>query len=886
MAGDDLDGDSTDEVTLEEQTLDADADDGASIEITGNLPTEATVRIEPVTLDREALDRRLGKAVVDGIDSIVIYDISILLDGEEWEPDDTVQVAIHNPAVCPLDGDEDAEPVEVDLDHLVAVHLEENGASQDDDADEATSEEESAPDNDNEDQTETEDESQDENTSETGDDTAATVINTDYGTATILDTTASGDTITFETDSFSEYGFITYTVDYYYNSAEYHQDGGSTMSLSDLLEALSIDVDLMDITDVTFTDSSLLGVERDGDDWNLISLLPFDTEETLTLTLADGDPITIETRDSHAYPRYEVDNSDMKAFAGEIKNDEGNNYIGRYNIFGGGNGIAATLTPQEGYDGGTWGYDGTDSQDCLYNLKTYRVDEYGNMSQDKKNSNYVSTSVGTITWDGSLERAYFSFGYLATFGSNSRKLVVKVTGPQDGTRTITIYPKSKDWNDDRPDAYVGSNLDWSYLTFDATTFVEQEGTGLYTVQVTATGSGSGDDRLGDMGWTIYGVSYDPDQDYNTIIAGSIGEFKNNASNPAKATFSPAITPSGAGKVWYNVQGGETRNGSTDQDYLLVTKQGGGSIYLGDGSNGSVKVTTNGNTWQTNDIARPNEYQTPPDTDASGKAYAKFSNQFSFAMGEFDSMSSVPINGIRKTISAGTDAFGSIMLMARISSSGSNPIITKRLDIPYSDDVDRIKNGLNGNTLPFRFEMEFLSMEELATNATTPMPDGYDKSTYETTGKYIYTVNIARDKIADAYAQTLTPDFTTALMDAGQTTKRIYRYKVTEVNDKAENWTYDTTAYYLEFTVEPYDTSTAVHTISYKWTDEDGNEFPKNASGEYTTAGIFKNTYATDHIVRTGVHADTYSAMTILIAASLLALAYATAAKFVRPQHHA
>lgn len=136
--------------------------------------------------------------------------------------------------------------------------------------------------------------------------------------------------ISMTTDHFSVYAltYTNYLVDYYYNDAEHHQGGGTSMMLSELFLYLGIfDRYVADVTDVVFSDPSLISVEKvqreqpvqnedpqsaqnedaqsaqndaaqAESDWCLTSLLPFDTEETLTITFADGSTIVIRVEDA------------------------------------------------------------------------------------------------------------------------------------------------------------------------------------------------------------------------------------------------------------------------------------------------------------------------------------------------------------------------------------------------------------------------------------------------------------------------------------------------------------------------------------------------------------------------------------------------------------
>ena len=90
----------------------------------------------------------------------------------------------------------------------------------------------------------------------------------------------------FTTDSFSVYG-IVYTVDFEYEGYTYSIPGESEIMLSDLFESLHIEESIKDVKNVEFTDYSLIKIERTGEDWKLISLKPFSTEEKLTVTLED-----------------------------------------------------------------------------------------------------------------------------------------------------------------------------------------------------------------------------------------------------------------------------------------------------------------------------------------------------------------------------------------------------------------------------------------------------------------------------------------------------------------------------------------------------------------------------------------------------------------------
>jgi len=155
---------------------------------------------------------------------------------------------------------------------------------------------------------------------------------------------------TFEAGSFSVYG-VVYTVDFSYEvdgkTYEYSIKGGEGIGLSELLPALGVIKDDKDtesdevrvfigqIEDVKFSDTGLVSVSKaDSDttvggikdalgleceysaelsdeqkeainskaikagDWALISLKAFDTEETLTITMKDGEAFDVKVTDA------------------------------------------------------------------------------------------------------------------------------------------------------------------------------------------------------------------------------------------------------------------------------------------------------------------------------------------------------------------------------------------------------------------------------------------------------------------------------------------------------------------------------------------------------------------------------------------------------------
>ena len=118
---------------------------------------------------------------------------------------------------------------------------------------------------------------------------------------------------TFEATSFSVYA-IVYTVDFEYDvdgkKYTYSIEGGSKINLADLLlqlqvigddpdtEADEVQLFMDEIDKVEFSSPKLVRVEQEDSDWTLTSLKPFDSTETLTVTMKNGDVFTVKVTDA------------------------------------------------------------------------------------------------------------------------------------------------------------------------------------------------------------------------------------------------------------------------------------------------------------------------------------------------------------------------------------------------------------------------------------------------------------------------------------------------------------------------------------------------------------------------------------------------------------
>ena len=123
----------------------------------------------------------------------------------------------------------------------------------------------------------------------------------------------------FTAESFSVYG-IVYTVDFEYEGYTYSIAGESEIMLSRLFSILNIAEIAKDAENVEFTDYSLIRVEKIDDDWKLTSLKPFDTEEKLTVTLADK-IIEIKVTDEPFVARVKTEGGDWTYHSALIDDD-------------------------------------------------------------------------------------------------------------------------------------------------------------------------------------------------------------------------------------------------------------------------------------------------------------------------------------------------------------------------------------------------------------------------------------------------------------------------------------------------------------------------------------------------------------------------------------
>ena len=115
---------------------------------------------------------------------------------------------------------------------------------------------------------------------------------TNYIDAKVTDSGSIG----FYTNGFST--FAGFTVDFDYNGVTFSINGLESILLSGLFDALKLPLEAENVTDLSFTDDSLISISQTSGDWLLTSLKAFDTTEFLTVTMSNGDVHTIVVTDA------------------------------------------------------------------------------------------------------------------------------------------------------------------------------------------------------------------------------------------------------------------------------------------------------------------------------------------------------------------------------------------------------------------------------------------------------------------------------------------------------------------------------------------------------------------------------------------------------------
>lgn len=133
-----------------------------------------------------------------------------------------------------------------------------------------------------------------------------------------IDSSHEEKTVLFTADGFSTFVLCGYTVDFHWGDYTYSIEGESEILLTTLFEKLGItEINIGDVTDVKFSNPNYVDVTPSGNDWLLTSIGAFDTNETLTLSLTNGQNVVILVTDEDAKPH----NPKISSFSGSAEGD-------------------------------------------------------------------------------------------------------------------------------------------------------------------------------------------------------------------------------------------------------------------------------------------------------------------------------------------------------------------------------------------------------------------------------------------------------------------------------------------------------------------------------------------------------------------------------------
>lgn len=499
------------------------ANDNAVAIVSGNLPVGAEAEISVVNMSRGELATYLGDKAAH-VKQFAAYDIKITLDGEEWQPDESVAVTLKNPDVNTDSGKVEAAHVDGNTNAISEVETEVN---------------------------------------------------------------AKGD-VQFEADGFSVY--IIYTVDFEYNEAKYSIEGEGDILLSELFEKLKIENDVADVDSVDFTNDELLAIEDLGNDWRIVSLAPFDTEEKLTITFKSGETLVIKVTDAQ-----------IAANAGYWKkvtsiDDTNSSYIIVTND--------AAATDKYAFTRNNTGYSSTQvtinavtGQTDYYTINTNVTDQ-----MQFKFGKAIGTSGTTTvsTMNGNTPNYLTMTANNTAFGTNSTELTVKYNDTATSTYLANLWTFMN-----------GSNyyLNWANSAFtrtnSTTNYFSTRGMNLYkyypgttkdsgnftvpvyTIPVDSNGRATGNATYqesltvnnNNTSTTLANLfnNYDVDGTYYGAYYGT--EYAAATSNVVSVTRSGNSNNNGANRrVRVTTSGGTTTDYNNDNNaiFLMYTTSGGGS----------------------------------------------------------------------------------------------------------------------------------------------------------------------------------------------------------------------------------------------------------------------------------------------------------------------
>ncbi|MDD4849242.1 MAG: FctA domain-containing protein [Gemmiger sp.] len=262
-------------IELAEGTLQTQAD-GINFSVSGKLPKNATLTAEKIVMDTTQADSLLSGVIPENaaLKDYNAYDIRIEVNGTEWQPAEPLKVTVDS-SILP-----DATAEKIYVAHIAGGTATEVQSAEGDAGEGATPQLFSAA---AEDETDDAEENENENGNENG------------GAANVeaLPVTVEDGRVTFTATSFSPYMF--YSIDFHYGTLTYRLEKGETVLLSVLFNFLDIERTVDEVTNVVFSDPSLVKVEKvaGSSDWQLTALNYFQSSETLTLYFNDGTELVV-----------------------------------------------------------------------------------------------------------------------------------------------------------------------------------------------------------------------------------------------------------------------------------------------------------------------------------------------------------------------------------------------------------------------------------------------------------------------------------------------------------------------------------------------------------------------------------------------------------------
>lgn len=175
--------------------------------------------------------------------------------------------------------------------------------------------------------------------SKTGEEEAEVLSNTEANVEVNTDSKDRLTDTTFDAGSFSVYA-VVYTVDFEYSvngkTYQFSLPGGGKVALSELIEKLGIIEEssfentkafLAEVDKVEFSDTSLVKVTQKDGDWELKSLGSFESEEVLTITMKNGDVISVKVTDPAT--------QDVSSLLTDVEINATKNADGSYTVYAG-----------------------------------------------------------------------------------------------------------------------------------------------------------------------------------------------------------------------------------------------------------------------------------------------------------------------------------------------------------------------------------------------------------------------------------------------------------------------------------------------------------------------------------------------------------------------